>query len=147
LQHSDTLSTNNFISLLNIASQCPLIGGLAVYEAQALLKSIAPELEIELDTLCTAAGYREEEQSTVYIDDKNENLTIYPNPANEFITVLCKEPIANISIINTANQTISHLKSDSNYTSIDIKDLPSGIYFIRVITNTHTYVSKLIISR
>ena len=65
---------------------------------------------------------------------KPQNIvSIYPNPANDEITVNANEKIEHVMIINLIGQTIfnqSYSKTDK--TAIDISGYPNGIYFVKV---------------
>ncbi len=63
---------------------------------------------------------------------QNAALQIYPNPASTEITVETPNPNGEITINNVVGQTLKTMHSASNKTTINIADLPSGMYIIRV---------------
>jgi len=72
-------------------------------------------------------------------------ISIYPNPANEFIAVQIKEAaiiIDNISIIDVKGNVI--LKRQTNFEKIDISKLASGIYFLRIKSNNIIIVKTIV---
>ncbi|MDD4141424.1 MAG: thiol protease/hemagglutinin PrtT [Bacteroidales bacterium] len=70
---------------------------------------------------------------TVGIDDINRTLAVYPNPANDKITVEGAD-IISVSIYNMLGQSVKTVSCDSNSTSIDIKGLSNGIYMLDINT-------------
>ncbi len=100
------------------------------YNVQGILNYNFSEWKIEL---------RMEGDVTIYndiikIDDKG--FVVYPNPASSVLNVSKIDNIKSISLINILGselQTISNLNSDNN--SIDISELNSGIYFLRITNN------------
>lgn len=81
----------------------------------------------------------------------NENLMlqIYPNPANDVITINydgLKETNSSIEIINTVGQTL--IKQDvANETSqnISVSNLTSGIYFVQIKQNGKSIATKKLV--
>lgn len=58
-----------------------------------------------------------------------ENFSIYPNPAANIVNV--KTDInAELSIFNATGKEVKHISANGNTTSIDISELPNGLYFI-----------------
>ena len=76
--------------------------------------------------------------------DDNE-LSVYPNPANEFIYVKA-EDIQQIEIFNSIGMKVVS-RSVNNSESIDIADFASGIYFVRTIDRKGNVKTTKIIKR
>lgn len=77
---------------------------------------------------------------------ENENIKIYPNPANDFINIEINDNHNgnfNISIYNSLGIKIMET---SNENTINIEDLPSGMYFINVTTENLNKTKKIIIN-
>ncbi len=73
------------------------------------------------------------------------NVTLYPNPANDFFKIKSKNNIKNIIIYNGIGQIVSNFKiRNSNNTSIGIKHLKKGIYFVRISTENKQILKKII---
>lgn len=69
---------------------------------------------------------------------------VYPNPANDVVTVVANEAIQSISIVNMIGQTIMNVNANSTKQQIDISELSSGVY--NLIVNTENgYSSKRLI--
>jgi hypothetical protein len=64
---------------------------------------------------------------------ENENIRIYPNPANDKINIELKnETKGNVVITNQLGQVVKEMNIDGKELTIDVEDLTSGIYFINV---------------
>ena len=88
------------------------------------------------------------------IDDvsyvQNSDFKIYPNPANNNVTVYSKT-INDEAVIKIFDVIGNELKSEQNnqnqktsYT-INVSDLANGIYILNVSTNNNSFSQKLII--
>ncbi len=79
------------------------------------------------------------------IDD--ENINIYPNPANSYVTVNIKEGIKNawINIISIDGRIVKQKSMSDNIENIQLHDLNPGIYVIKVAYKDASMVKKLII--
>ena len=76
-------------------------------------------------------------------------IVIFPNPANEIITVSCSAPAKEqlIELFNVNGQKVlsESLNNTSGKTEIDVNALSSGIYFIRISNRKEIiYVQKII---
>ena len=62
------------------------------------------------------------------------DFSVYPNPANDFITI--DAPGADrIEVINYMGQVIRVVENADRKTQINVKDFDAGIYFVRVSRN------------
>ena len=64
----------------------------------------------------------------------NNQFIIYPNPAEDYITIIIAEK-ATIEIINIQGQIIQTINNDELKTKIDIRNLSGGVYIIRAKTD------------
>ncbi|MEX0997747.1 MAG: S8 family serine peptidase [Flavobacteriaceae bacterium] len=70
--------------------------------------------------------------------------SIFPNPANNELNVQALTQISNIEIINLLGQTMGTYEVNANSTKLDISNLKTGTYFIRVTINNASKVYKFI---
>ncbi|WP_196890537.1 T9SS type A sorting domain-containing protein [Aureivirga marina] len=67
-----------------------------------------------------------------------DGLTIYPNPANNFVKISAKEEIQKIEIIDVLGKKVFSKKGNISEEKIDISTLKSGVYFIQITSNEKT---------
>ena len=77
------------------------------------------------------------------------SITLYPNPANTFVDVLANDNGVNVELLEVYDvygKLISNVNVVDNPTRINVSDLASGMYFVRVTTEkgavTKTFVKK-----
>ncbi|MDF2438453.1 MAG: Protein of unknown function precursor [Bacteroidota bacterium] len=75
---------------------------------------------------------------------ENNQIRIYPNPANDCINVNCK-PDNFVSVQNLLGQKLIEIKTNGNTAKIDISDLSAGVYIISVKTETSTHTSRIVV--
>ena len=73
------------------------------------------------------------------------NVTIYPNPAKDFITVDCGEGISSVTIFSASGQLVKSIGGADAEGSIHIGNLPAGYYIVAVDTESGTTVRKQIL--
>ena len=79
-----------------------------------------------------------------YVDNAI-NISIYPDPATDKLTIDASQSIPkSIEILNIEGQIIKVITGSSNKTNVDISELPSGLYFVKVQTEKGIAVKKFI---
>ena len=77
--------------------------------------------------------------------DENENITIsiYPNPAHDFIIVVANNdsPLQRIDLYNVAGQMVL----SSTEMKINVSGLEPGVYFVTVYTENQKFVEKIVL--
>ena len=71
---------------------------------------------------------------------ENNTITIYPNPTNGIVKI-ASDDVTRIDVYNVNGQLV---KSVSKYSVVDISNLPSGVYTLRVVTVQSTFVCRVI---
>ena len=71
-------------------------------------------------------------------------IRVYPNPAHGEVTVSVGAP-ATLTVLDLAGRVVVAPQSLSSSATLPLSDLPSGTYFLRVITAEGTAVKKLIV--
>ncbi len=117
-------------SLYDIAIQCPLAGGPAVYRARALYQYIDPEMEYDDENSCLQAGYVLRTSK-----GKSGSSRAFPNPAGNEINVIFDNGATEIVIKGiTGNILIQKkLSENSNIIKLNTSNLPNGIYFYELL--------------
>lgn len=81
----------------------------------------------------------------VHSSQEENVLEVFPNPATEQFTVSFKRPLkAEIILLNSLGQVVHTNIIKDTKTTIDIRSLSTGIYFLRVNAENHTFVKKII---
>ena len=85
-------------------------------------------------------------------DHFQDNVNVYPNPANGQFTISSLQSAINaISIYNLLGEMVLTVPMPTaNYpmqTSVEVSSLPSGIYFIKIISSTSEITKKIIIQK
>lgn len=70
-------------------------------------------------------------------------LTLYPNPANDIVSLQYDLQIDKVEVIDVNGRSVSAQFNTSN-NSIDISNLNAGIYYVTVISNNSKSVQKLL---
>lgn len=75
--------------------------------------------------------------NNVIVDDDIYNIDIYPNPADKYINFSSDYETGKLSvlIINSQGQEVRNF-TFSGSKQIDISDLASGVYFVKVLGST-----------
>jgi hypothetical protein len=150
-----TEEDKEFITML--APQCPYIGGSAVYKARTLNYFLEPGAMYDDMKVCNAVGVYKpsiistgSNSSTSLITLENETLSqikpmhsklmqgdvsIYPNPANEYIDIIYKSDIdAVFKMYNAIGEIIftQKLSKENTKQNIQFYNLANGIYHYEV---------------
>ena len=64
------------------------------------------------------------------VNDVNVELTMYPNPADQFISVKSNEVLSGIRVIDMTGKEVIRKSIQSNDYTIDLGNLNTGIYFL-----------------
>ena len=97
---------------------------------------------------CFAVGtngkvYKKENIVSSTLDNKDyPTLNIYPNPTKDILSIETNLSLTEISILNLNGRLI--YTSFEHKDKIDISHLPSGIYFIKVISDKGVFTKKVI---
>ena len=61
-------------------------------------------------------------------------ISIYPNPANDFINIAAVNKVEKISVYNTMGQLVNVIEPNDNILKYDMSDLQNGFYIMQVQT-------------
>lgn len=76
-----------------------------------------------------------------------DGFQLFPNPATDFITIKAdnSDAVETITIVNITGQEV--LKTNKNTTSLSVTDLPSGLYFISIETESGKTTTKKFVKK
>lgn len=75
----------------------------------------------------------------------NDQISFYPNPAHNYITIKNSDNIISINIHNIKGKLVKTANIHNGTQQISISDLNPGIYFINYTTKSYNYTKKLIV--
>ncbi len=76
--------------------------------------------------------------------DEQYNISIYPNPTTSILYIESDAQIGQIHLYNTFGQKIKSIRVDGTKGSLDLSDLATGAYYLRVETDKGIVVKKVI---
>lgn len=83
------------------------------------------------------------------VNKQNENINIYPNPANSLITLsaknLCKEEIYQASFYTLDGKKLKEKTIHEGDNIIELNSLPQGLYVVKIQSKQHCSTHKLMI--
>ncbi len=92
------------------------------------------------------------ENTTLFEDD--ENLTVYPNPADDNVTIRYKvleQGTYTLQLVDVTGKTLirqtKQFENGENIVELDTNSIVSGLYFVKLSNETQTAVSKLLIEK
>jgi len=124
-------------NVLDPTSNITLVSG---YEATTYMNwtvsnEYCTDVDVMIITYCNSIDYQEMSAGR-----------LYPNPATHFVTLISEAPInsADIRIFNTLGQKIelNWEKSGGNTLTTDVQNLPAGIYFIKITSESIKLIIK-----
>ena len=86
------------------------------------------------------------EYVTVSLEEKTLlDVSIYPNPVANFVTLeTSNSAIKNVSLYSKEGKLIAEYSINNTKTEIDLTNLSSGIYLLRIQTGTNSVTKKII---
>lgn len=81
-----------------------------------------------------------------YIKENENNFNIYPNPANDVITINSNATMNQITIINSLGQVVMNVEPNTDFYQININTLPEGIYTARITTNNGLSTKLIVVA-
>ena len=133
--------------LTNIANQCPITGGQAVYIARSLYEAIEPTIYND-DAICQAVGISQ--KTTALELDTEKHFTIMPNPAISTITIqhnFIDYTQAQIILYSATGQTVKQvtLPTYTQQLQVDIHQLTTGIYWCKLVIDNQTVATQKVV--
>ncbi len=68
---------------------------------------------------------------------KTNEFTLFPNPFNDSFIVKYSKVIKNVELFNNLGQSVFKSRYDSKEVNIIVNFLPSGIYYVKILTEDH----------
>ncbi len=71
-------------------------------------------------------------------------ITIFPNPATDYISIFLQQTPNTIQIYNSSGHLVNSFATNQNFLKISVKNLPNGLYFCLIKSNNKTIFGKFI---
>ncbi|HOU97718.1 MAG TPA: T9SS type A sorting domain-containing protein [Bacteroidales bacterium] len=83
------------------------------------------------------------------VADINQNIVVYPNPASDMVWIknTVNETIENVEILSVDGKLIKSLPVNNSISKIDINDLNTGIYLLKINQKDNSKVIRLSVFR
>lgn len=135
-----------FNLLMDIANQCPLTGGNAVYEARSILAYTGEILEFNDSLLCDSTILAEERGALpptpqFHSGEEGYRFSAVPNPANDYLNIRYTAPQdatnLTVQLFNATGRAVAEerLAGTEGAQQIDLSRLSAGLYYLRFISN------------
>src|SRR6185436_15688098 len=113
--------TDNYDDILEIASQCPYVGGPAVERARTFIAMVNDTISYDDETVCLISGvYRQINPDSVSTNSLKNKIIVQPNPANNKVNVILQgkfEGLCEIQIRNLLGKNIFNSEMDCKVNS------------------------------
>jgi hypothetical protein len=83
--------------------------------------------------------------TTKTADEAAENLRIYPNPAQDLLTIQADEIIEKINLMDMAGRKIVAKSVNAPTIQLDISFLPKGVYMLQIFKENSVYLRKVVV--
>jgi hypothetical protein len=82
----------------------------------------------------------------VDLDNRPKLLPVYPNPAQDKVTLMIEQPLQKIWVYDSKGTLL--IEQNNPKATLDVQKLENGIYFIRGIDQFQMqYIGKLVVSK
>ena len=132
-------------TLRDVAGQCPITGGNAVYEARSILAYNGEIPAYDDKVLCDSAALAQERYLAPPVGDVRETqgyqLVAVPNPANDYLTIAYSAPVESavmaMQLFNPIGVMVVALPLNGmqGTQELEMSTLPAGLYYLRFIAN------------
>ncbi|MCX6305827.1 MAG: T9SS type A sorting domain-containing protein [Bacteroidetes bacterium] len=136
---SDTLDGSGHVKV-TVSESCVKVDYIRAYLPADTISGIHHNREVAFSyTIGTCSSLGITDQDTI------PEIIIYPNPADDKLTIGLQEGIkpVQISLISTLGRILLQTQSKT----IDVSSFPDGIYFLNILTATFEMNKKVVISR
>jgi hypothetical protein len=154
------LNPIEFELIAGIAKQCPILGGVAVFEARSLLATMNDRAYFDDEILCDSASILQvaphnSDNSILNSNADGYSFLLMPNPAYDFAQIIYEIPQdlnlqVKMNIVNMSGKLASqyNLNQSEGFVRLDLTDLTTGIYAVQYLVGDHLiFVQKLAIVR
>ncbi|NBR13218.1 MAG: T9SS C-terminal target domain-containing protein, partial [Crocinitomicaceae bacterium] len=82
--------------------------------------------------------------STIGISELSASFNLFPNPANDLLTIEGTELMENVAILDISGKVLFSSTNASVIHNLNIESLSRGMYLVRFIANNETYTKQFV---
>jgi len=143
------LSTNRHNAGPNDVCDVLSSGPHNIIAGDTLSIAFAIHANIHLPNLLSAADYAQSLYDSLFSVGINEiaidnNIKVYPNPSKGIFTVVADNAIE-IKVIDSNGKTVFIKNNVAKKEDIDLREMPKGIYILKIITDNTNVLRKIVI--
>jgi hypothetical protein len=135
------LTNSQIITLTEMSKLCPLIFGEAVHHSRAMLVGAEINEFSDFDDSCLITTWNSKKQS----NSANDDVVVSPNPSMDWLRITAKEVMAKIDVLNAQGKSVLTKILDTNEVMLNIIELPSCVYYLRIVTKDGKTIVKKIV--
>jgi len=100
---------------------------------------------VNVDGLCPSAPFAVTVTTTLSSAGfDNLNFNFYPNPTSTILNISYSKDISEVSVISSIGQVVLNTKNNSSHVLIDLSNLPSATYFVKVVSEGNEKTVKVV---
>jgi hypothetical protein len=84
--------------------------------------------------------------SVIDVDDP-EVVSLYPNPASASVVIETEYLAKEIQVISMEGKVIELITPLTNRTDLNVKNIPNGVYLVRILNNSSVSSQRLVITK
>jgi uncharacterized repeat protein (TIGR01451 family) len=80
----------------------------------------------------------------------NDDWNVYPNPSTGALYIVNSSSVkeeSQIQVINSIGQTVLEETITSNYKNVDLSKLNNGVYFVKILSDKHNVIKRVVLSK
>ena len=98
--------------------------------------------ELNLGLVATLAGLNHDG----VLEVAENNVALYPNPAQEKVSILTEDGLRQVSVCNLLGQEMAHLDLHGEHNcNLDLSNYRSGVYIVKIRTENHLFAKQLVV--
>jgi hypothetical protein len=106
-----------------------------------LLQTMLFSLTLMLAVNLTATAHNGGDDDKVKTQQRlNDDIRVYPNPAVDYIMITDNDNVAQVWVYNMLGKRVKAYNVESSGMKFDIRDLPRGMYIVRLIGSNEELV-------
>ncbi len=145
----EELTSADFEQLEELALSCPFVNGSAVYKSRSLYAHLNPGISYDDLEICNSVGvYKNGVTQSENLINTPFDILIYPNPTSDrlYFKATVPDGKVEIQIFDVTGKLIleTHLKFIQGSSFLNVSELHTGIYQIRVHNNNQVSFVKFL---